>query len=108
MVDFERGSIAVAHNGNLVNAHTLRRSLDVEGSIFQSTMDTEVIVHLIAKSRMEGVEDRIVDALSKVRGAYSLLFLTRDRLIAGEFAEIVFERQIRKFFHREPDWWKLG
>ena len=82
VVDFERGSIAVAHNGNLVNAHTLRRSLDVEGSIFQSTMDTEVIVHLIAKSRMEAVEDRIVDALSKVRGAYSLLFLTRDRLIA--------------------------
>jgi amidophosphoribosyltransferase len=82
VVDFESGSIAVAHNGNLVNAHTLRRTLEVEGSIFQSTMDTEVIVHLIARSRMERVQDRIVDALSQVRGAYSLLFLTRDALIA--------------------------
>ena len=82
VVDFERGSIAVAHNGNLVNADDLRRTLDVEGSIFQSTMDTEVIVHLIAKSRMEAIEDRIVDALSRVRGAYSLLFLTRECLIA--------------------------
>jgi len=82
VVDFERGSIAVAHNGNLVNADDLRRALDVEGSIFQSTMDTEVIVHLIAKSRLEAIEDRIVDALTKVRGAYSLLFLTRDCLIA--------------------------
>jgi amidophosphoribosyltransferase len=82
VVDFESGSIAVAHNGNLVNAQLIKRELEVSGSIFQSTMDTEVIVHLIARSRKERIEDRIVDALNQVRGAYSLLFMTRDRLIA--------------------------
>ena len=81
VVDFESGSIAIAHNGNLVNAHRLKTDLEVEGSIFQSTMDTEVIVHLIARSREGRIEDRIVDALSRVRGAYSLVFLTRDKLI---------------------------
>ena len=81
VVDFESGSIAISHNGNLVNAQRLKRGLEVEGSIFQSTMDTEVIVHLIARSRLERIEDRIVDALSRVRGAYSLVFLTRDKLI---------------------------
>jgi amidophosphoribosyltransferase len=81
VVDFESGSIAVAHNGNLVNAQQIKRDLEISGSIFQSTMDTEVIVHLIARSRKDRIEDRIVDALSQVRGAYSLLFLTRDRLI---------------------------
>ncbi len=81
VVDFESGSIAVAHNGNLVNAHEIKRELEVSGSIFQSTMDTEVIVHLIARSRKDRIEDRIVDALGQVRGAYSLLFLARDKLI---------------------------
>ncbi len=81
VVDFENGSIAISHNGNLVNAHRLKRDLEVQGSIFQSTMDTEVIVHLIARSRLDRLEDRIVDALSRVRGAYSLVFLTRDKLI---------------------------
>jgi amidophosphoribosyltransferase len=81
VVDFESGSIAVAHNGNLVNAHEIKRELEVSGSIFQSSMDTEVIVHLIARSRKERIEDRIVDALNQVRGAYSLLFMTRDKLI---------------------------
>ena len=81
VVDFESGSISIAHNGNLVNAHELKRELEVSGSIFQSSMDTEVIVHLIARSRKERIEDRIVDALNQVRGAYSLLFMTRDKLI---------------------------
>ncbi len=82
VVDFESGSIAVAHNGNLVNTQVLKQELEVGGSIFQSTMDTEVIVHLIARSRRGRIEERIVDALTQVRGAYSLLFLTRDKLIA--------------------------
>ncbi len=81
VVDFERGSIAVAHNGNLVNSNLLKRELEVGGSIFQSTMDTEVIVHLIARSRLGRLEERIVDALSQVRGAYSLLFLSQGKLI---------------------------
>ncbi len=82
VVEWAQGALAIAHNGNLVNADDLRKRLEVEGSIFQSTMDTEVIVHLIAKSQAERIEDRIVDALSQVRGAYSLLFMTRDKLIA--------------------------
>lgn len=81
VVDFEKGSLAVSHNGNLVNAHLLRRDLEEEGSIFQSSMDTEVIMHLIAKSREDLLENKIIDALIKVRGAYSLVFLTSDRVI---------------------------
>ena len=81
VVDFGKGSLAVAHNGNLVNAHVIRAELDQEGSIFQSSMDTEVIMHLIARSREEQLEKRIVDALEKVMGAYSLVFLTNDKLI---------------------------
>ncbi len=82
VVDFENGSIAVSHNGNLVNANLLKQELEVGGSIFQSTMDTEVIVHLIARSKRGRIEERIVDALSQVRGAYSLLLITRDKMIA--------------------------
>ncbi len=82
VVDFEDGSISVAHNGNLVNGHEIKKELEAAGSVFQSSMDTEIIIHLIARSRKERIEDRIVDALKQVRGAYSLLFLTRDKLIA--------------------------
>lgn len=81
VVDFGKGSLAVAHNGNLVNAHILRGELDQEGSIFQSSMDTEVIMHLIARSREDLLENRIVDALEKVKGAYSLVFLTSEKVI---------------------------
>jgi amidophosphoribosyltransferase len=82
VVDFESGSIAIAHNGNLVNAQQIKRELEVNGSIFQSSMDTEVIVHLIACSKRETIEERIVEALGRVRGAYSLVFLMPDKLIA--------------------------
>ncbi len=81
-VDYARGSLAVCHNGNLTNADELRSQLEERGSIFQSSADTEVIVHLVAQSHEVAVEDRIVDALGKVKGAYSLLFLTEDALIA--------------------------
>ena len=76
-----KGEIAVAHNGNIVNAERLRASLEAEGSIFTSTSDTEVILHLIARSHQKTIEDSIVDALAQVKGAYSLAFLTRDALI---------------------------
>jgi len=81
-VDYARGSIAVAHNGNLTNAEELREKLEARGSIFQSQADTEVIIHLLAMSTQRAIEDRIADALSHVKGAYSLVFLTEDALIA--------------------------
>ncbi|MFQ5692166.1 MAG: amidophosphoribosyltransferase [Nitrospinota bacterium] len=81
VVAYSRGGLAVAHNGNLVNAAALRRELEEEGAIFRSTMDTEVIVHLIARSRRERLEDRVAEALGRVEGAYSLLLMTEDRLI---------------------------
>ena len=81
-VDYAGGSVAVGHNGNLVNAVELRERLESEGSIFQTTSDTEVIVHLIAKSRETTLAGRAADALRQVRGAYSLVFLSEDTLMA--------------------------
>ncbi|HEY3593996.1 MAG TPA: amidophosphoribosyltransferase, partial [Polyangiaceae bacterium] len=81
-VDYAQGSIAVAHNGNLTNAEELRERLEARGSIFQSNSDTEVIIHLLALSRQRTIEDRIADALAEVKGAYSLVFLTEDSIIA--------------------------
>ncbi|TMA12479.1 MAG: amidophosphoribosyltransferase [Deltaproteobacteria bacterium] len=83
VVEYALGPIAVSHNGNLVNAGILREELETSGSIFQSTSDTEVIIHLIATSKEGSLMGRIVEALSRVRGAYSLLFLTVDRMIAA-------------------------
>ncbi len=81
-VDYARGSCAVCHNGNLTNADELRGALEERGSIFQSSADTEVLVHLVALSKAIAIEDRIVDALEKVEGAYSLLFMTEDSIVA--------------------------
>jgi amidophosphoribosyltransferase len=83
VVEYGRGGLAVAHNGNLVNAVELRQRLEENGSIFQSNVDTEVIIHLIAASKGERTVDRIVGALSEVRGAYSLVFLTPREMIAA-------------------------
>ncbi len=77
-----RGPIAVGHNGNLVDAAIVRADLEGEGAIFQTTTDTEVLLHLVARSRESDVVDAIVQALRQVRGAYSLLFLVPGRLIA--------------------------
>ena len=83
VVEYSQGPIAIAHNGNLVNAQVLREELETSGSIFQSTSDTEVIIHLIATSKESSLMGRVVEALSRVRGAYSLLFITLDRMIAA-------------------------
>jgi amidophosphoribosyltransferase len=83
LIDCHRGPIAVAHNGNLVNAGALRRQLESAGAIFQSTSDTEVILHLYARSHRERLEDALAASLSKVAGAFSLLFLTRESLVAA-------------------------
>ncbi|HET6519223.1 MAG TPA: amidophosphoribosyltransferase [Geminicoccaceae bacterium] len=79
--DFAFGGLSLAHNGNLTNALALRRELVRRGSLFQSTSDTEVIVHLIALSPMGSVVERLIDALSQVEGAYSLVALFDDALI---------------------------
>jgi len=79
--EFSFGGFSLAHNGNLTNALTLRRELIKRGSIFQSTSDTEVIIHLIATSQARTVEDRLTDALSEVEGAYSLVMLTSEAMI---------------------------
>jgi amidophosphoribosyltransferase len=83
VVEWAQGALAIAHNGNLVNAEELREKLERRGSIFQSTSDTEVIIHLIAASNGSTLLERIVDALAQVRGAYSLAFMTEDQIIAA-------------------------
>jgi amidophosphoribosyltransferase len=82
VVEFARGGLAVAHNGNLINALELRETLEDRGAIFQSSVDTEVIVHLIANARGESLAERIATALAAVRGAYSLLFLSQNEMVA--------------------------
>ena len=79
--DFASGGFAIGHNGNLTNAVALRRELVARGCLFQSTTDTEVIIHLIATSRFDTVIDRIVSALQQVEGAYSIVALHNDTLI---------------------------
>ena len=79
--DFEFGGLAICHNGNLTNNYQLRRHLVRRGSLFQSTSDTEVIVHLIATSLKETVVERLTDALKQVEGAYSLAALSQDEVI---------------------------
>jgi amidophosphoribosyltransferase len=82
VIDCNKGKLALAHNGNLTNAAKLRRNLEHRGSIFQTTSDTEVIVHLVARSSAHNLEGALGDALNQVEGAYSLLVLTRDELFA--------------------------
>src|SRR5579863_1348891 len=79
--DLAGGGIALAHNGNLTNAHILRDELVEEGAIFQSTSDTEAILHLMARSHFKFTIDKLIDALKQVEGAYSLVALTAKKLI---------------------------
>jgi amidophosphoribosyltransferase len=76
------GQIGICHNGNLVNARELRDELVRDGSIFQSSSDTEVILHLYARSKAQSVESALIESVAQVRGAFSLAVLTKDRLIA--------------------------
>jgi amidophosphoribosyltransferase len=82
VVTCSKGDIALCHNGNLVNAQKVRDQLEQEGSIFQGTSDTEVVLHLIARSRKPSLEEAIEEALSQLTGAYCLVFITRDKMIA--------------------------
>ena len=82
LVDGYRGQLALCHNGNLPYATDVRSELELQGAIFSSTSDTEVVLHKIARSRSADLIDAIVDTFTEVQGAYSMLFLTRDSLIA--------------------------
>lgn len=83
LFNYKGGSLALAHNGNLVNATQIRRYLEHQGSIFQTTSDTEVIAHLIARSAYTEIEEAVKEALSMVKGAYALLIMTEEKLIAA-------------------------
>jgi amidophosphoribosyltransferase len=83
LIDCVHGQIAIAHNGNLINAQELRDHLVRLGSIFQTSSDTEVILHLYARSRAATIEDALIESISQIRGAFSLVILTPDRMIAA-------------------------
>src|SRR6186713_3422769 len=82
LIDCAHGQIAVAHNGNLVNARELRDDLVHGGAIFQTSSDTEVLLHLYARSKAPSIEGALIDSIAQIRGAFSLALLTKDRLIA--------------------------
>ncbi|MDZ7338879.1 MAG: amidophosphoribosyltransferase [candidate division KSB1 bacterium] len=82
MVNAQDGPLAIAHNGNLVNSGSCRRRLVSDGAIFQTSTDTEVILHLIARSKRATLVDRLMEALTQVQGAYSLVLMSRTQLIA--------------------------
>jgi amidophosphoribosyltransferase len=82
LIDCAHGEIAIAHNGNLVNAQELRDRLVSDGSIFQTTSDTEVLLHLYARSKAPTPEQAVIESVSQAQGAFSLVLLTKDRLIA--------------------------
>jgi amidophosphoribosyltransferase len=83
MVECNKGKIALAHNGNITNAHEVHAQLEQQGSIFQTTSDTEVVVHLIARSREQTLADAMADALRRIEGAFSLVMMTTDRIFAA-------------------------
>ena len=78
---FKLGPIAIAHNGNLVNADIIRELLEDCGSIFQTTIDSEVILNLIARGAKKGIERAVVDSMQAVKGSYAIVILTEDKLI---------------------------
>jgi amidophosphoribosyltransferase len=83
IINYNRGHVALGHNGNLTNYHQLKRNLERSGSIFRTTSDTEVILHLLAKSSREGIGEALADALRQVVGAYSLVLLTPRQLVVA-------------------------
>src|SRR6195256_3399416 len=83
LVQSNKGAIAVAHNGNLVNANEIRSKMEAQGSIFQTSSDTEVIVHLIALSKEQTLPEAMADALRRVEGAFSLVMISPDRIFAA-------------------------
>src|SRR5688500_7798335 len=83
LIDCAHGQIAIAHNGNLVNARELRDDLVREGSIFKTSSDTEVVLHLYAKSKAPSVEEALIESVKQISGAFSLVLATKNRIIAA-------------------------
>ncbi|CAO0823202.1 Amidophosphoribosyltransferase [Desulfarculales bacterium] len=83
IINYAGHSLCLGHNGNLINALELRQRLEREGSIFQTTMDSEIVMHLLARNIHLGCEEGLVAALSELKGAYSFLFMTEDTLVAA-------------------------
>ncbi len=83
VVNYRKGNLAIAHNGNLTNSHRLRDELTDSGTLFQTTTDTEIILHLIARSQKETVIEQVYDALQQIRGAFSLVILSDNQLIVA-------------------------
>ena len=82
-VQYSGNTYAIAHNGNLVNSHQIRTEMEAQGSIFQTTMDSEIILHLAAKAMKKGMEQAMLETIARVRGAYSMIIMTEDTLIAA-------------------------
>lgn len=82
-VSFKNGNLALSHNGNLTNTIYLRNKLEEDGTIFQTTSDSEIFLHLIARSKSNSIEQKVLDALTEVEGAYSICILTDEKLIAA-------------------------
>ncbi|GKC96905.1 amidophosphoribosyltransferase, chloroplastic-like protein [Tanacetum coccineum] len=82
VADYMHGRVGVAHNGNVVNYESLRGELEENGSIFGTSSDTEVVLHLIAVSKKRPLILRIIEACEKLKGAYSMVFITEDKLVA--------------------------
>ncbi|MFH1480800.1 MAG: amidophosphoribosyltransferase [Pseudomonadota bacterium] len=82
-VRYSGKTLAIAHNGNLVNARAIRASLEDEGSIFQTTMDTEIVLHLVAKAMKRGLPEAMHHAMTQIKGAYSLVVMTEDAILAA-------------------------
>ncbi len=83
-IQYAGRSLAIAHNGNLVNARQIRSELESRGSIFQTTMDTEVVLHLMAKFMKKGLEQAMIETMARVKGAYSMVIMTEDTIIAAK------------------------
>lgn len=83
LVNSKDGPVAIGHNGNLVNSNSLRAELQQEGALFQTSTDTEIIIHLIARSKAPDFLSRVKDALNRIQGAFSIVMLMRDKLIAA-------------------------
>jgi len=81
VVEYSKGWVALGHNGNLVNARSLRRKLEGEGAIFQTSMDSEIIVHLIARAKAKDFRSSLLEALGQIKGAYSIVMLTPEGLV---------------------------